>query len=72
MKRAKENYITAQNGLEALQTYKLQHAAIKLIFMGTPPFSSPCDISVKAIADKSRYIYAGNGWFNLYSSDSPL
>jgi len=39
MKRAKEEYITAVNGLEALHKYQADHQSIKVIFMGKSPFS---------------------------------
>ncbi len=34
MKRAKEEYISAVNGLEALHKYQSEHQNIKAIFMG--------------------------------------
>jgi hypothetical protein len=34
MKRAKEEYTTATNGLEALHKYQSEHQSIKVIFMG--------------------------------------
>ena len=37
MKRAKQEFITAANGLEALQIYQNSSSTIKLIFMGTKP-----------------------------------
>lgn len=35
MKRNKQDYITAENGLEALQKYQETYATIKLVFTGT-------------------------------------
>jgi hypothetical protein len=40
MKRAKEEYTTAINGLEALHKYQAEHQSIKVIFMGMKPISS--------------------------------
>ena len=41
MKRAKEEYTTATNGLEALHKYQAEHQSIKVIFMGRKIFSYP-------------------------------
>jgi len=35
MKRNKQDYVTAENGLEALQKYQETYATMKLVFMGT-------------------------------------
>jgi hypothetical protein len=47
MKRAKEEYTSAVNGLEALHKYQASHQNIKIIFMGMKslPFlcSSPAN-----------------------------
>ena len=40
MKRAKEEYISAVNGLEALHKYQSEHQNIKVIFMGMNSISS--------------------------------
>jgi hypothetical protein len=40
MKRAKEEYTTATNGLEALHKYQAEHQNIKVIFMGMRLLSS--------------------------------
>ena len=44
MKRANQQYLTASNGLEALQKYQDASASIKVIFMGTSsPLSPPAN-----------------------------
>jgi CheY-like chemotaxis protein len=40
MKRAKQEYTTAINDLEALHKYQAGHESIKVIFMGMKPLSS--------------------------------
>ncbi len=63
MKRAKEEYTIAVNGLEALHKYRAEHESIKVIFMGMKPLSSA---PVRVSADEMQVVQKFSGIFETF------
>jgi len=59
MKRSKTEYLTAENGLEALQHYVTSPQAFKIIFMGNLLLISIYEIPTNGIVDISMPIMDG-------------
>jgi len=78
MKRAKEEYTTAINGLEALHKYQAEHQSIKVIFMGMKPISPvnvpnlsslKFDLWKRALSWTSRLVECSSKQWNFDCSD---
>jgi hypothetical protein len=78
MKRAKEEYTTAINGLEALHKYQAEYRSIKVIFMGMKPISSvnvpnlsslKFDLWKRAFSRTSRLVESSLEQWNFDCSD---
>lgn len=75
MKKLNLDYITAQNGQEALDSYKKHFSQIRVVLMGKS-WILMVKMHMSKILTLSlsfpRYLYAGNGWLGIHTANPGL
>lgn len=75
MKKLNLDYITAQNGQEALDSYKKHFSQIRVVLMGKSwilMLKIHMSKILTVFLSFPRYLYAGNGWLGIHTANPGL